>query len=94
MIEYTTILFEDGAVSTHYYSEPMNTSYPISDIPAVTLPAGEASVTMAAGEAAILTRIAEFAASYGHTHNHDDRSELFRLAREWRQEWRNKRNTT
>jgi len=52
---------------------------PVPASPAVTLPAGEA---------ALLTRIAEVAASYGHTHNHDDRSELFRLAREWRQEWR------
>ena len=70
-------------------------SVSVPDSPAVVvLPAGEASVTMAAGEAAILTRIAEFAASYGRTHNYDDRSELFRLAREWRQEWRHKRHTT
>ena len=64
--------------------------YGTEDIPELIFPptASYPVVVLPAGEAALLTRIAEVAASYGHTHNHDDRSELFRLAREWRQEWR------
>ena len=55
--------------------------------------ASDAAVTLPAAEAALLTRIAEVAASYAQTHNHDNQSELFRLANEWRIEWKHKPRT-
>ena len=51
-------------------------------------------VTLPAGEAALLVRIAEVASEYERYRTWTAESELFRLAKEWRQEWRNKRNTT
>ena len=72
----------------------------ITDIESAPVPAGEELlhygynvVTLPAAEAALLTRIAEVAASYAQTHNHDNRSELFRLAGEWRREWKHKPRT-
>ena len=50
-------------------------------------------VVLPAGEAAMLVRIAEVASEYERYRTWTARNELFRLAKEWRQEWRNKRNT-
>ena len=41
-------------------------------------------VVLPADEAALLVRIAEVAVEYSISHNYDKRSELFRLAKEWR----------
>ena len=60
---------------------PMTQSIPASKQDAVTLPAGEA---------AMLVRIAEVASEYERTHDIFMRGTLFKLAREWRTNWRTK----
>ena len=50
-------------------------------------------VTLPAAEVALLTRIAEVAAQYSRKHLPVYRLELFRLANEWRIEWKNKHHT-
>ena len=57
-------------------------------------PAAAPVVVLPAGEAAMLVRIAEVASEYERYRTWTAESELFRLAREWRQEWRNKRHTS
>src|SRR3990170_5284498 len=60
---------------------------------AVTLPADFAVSAQSNGEAALLVRIAEVASEYERYRTWTARNELFRLAKEWRQEWRHKRHT-
>ena len=48
------------------------------------------AVTLPAGEAAMLVRIAEVASEYERYRTWTAESELFRLAKEWRTNWRMK----
>ena len=53
-------------------------------------PAAAPAVTLPAGEAAMLVRIAEVASEYERYRTWTAESELFRLAKEWRTNWRTK----
>ena len=54
----------------------------------VVLASQQDAVTLPAGEVAMLVRIAEVASGYERYRTWTARNELFRLAKEWRTNWR------